>query len=169
MKRTSLLLIGSLSALLMILGWAHASRRSTTVLAAATSESASASVLSVEATGPEPQGAGCSFGTVNVTSIDQGQGLFNDKVEVGWDFQMPQALAALGSCVQLDHFEVEVQIVHKNGSTRNRKENAGPLARNATVRFADGYFLRDIKKATATITAHYKFNVTTTGGKSKDF
>lgn len=109
----------------------------------------------------------CSFGGVQVTAVNLTQDNLVDRIEVGWDFTMPQQLAPLGTCATVDHFDVQVDLTFRNGSRKTKSENASPLARNAIFRFTD--VLRDVKKVQALVKVQYKFNAISTVVLAKEF
>ncbi len=130
------------------------SKRAATVLAAET-------VTTTPTLAPTDS---CNFGGVQIPALNHA-GVFTDRFEVGWDYTLPQQLAPLGACATLDHFEVKVEVVLRNGSTKTKTENASPVARNAVVRFLDG---KDIKSVHATVIAFYKITATSVGALGKD-
>ncbi|HXG65155.1 MAG TPA: hypothetical protein VNO70_08605 [Blastocatellia bacterium] len=71
---------------------------------------------------------------VKVTRVIPQQGAagfgFIDAIEVAWDF-VPQP-----SCLQVDHFEVTVEITRRIGPKSVKKVEVSGLARNAIVKFA---------------------------------
>lgn len=128
-----------------------------------------ASVLVVEkdtTTPTLPSTDACEFGGVTITALNVNKGIVDDKVEVGWDFTMPQQLAPLGTCATLDHFEVRVHVIYTNNVAKDRTETASPLARNAVVRFSSLAFKP--RNVGTVVTAHYKITAISSDRSAKD-
>jgi hypothetical protein len=74
---------------------------------------------------------------MQITALELTRNLVDDKVEVGWNFTMPQELAPLGVCAKVDHFIVTVTVYYESGASKSKSQNASALSRNEVVRFGD--------------------------------
>ena len=112
-----------------------------------------------------------NLGGVQITAINLDEGVLEDKVEVGWGFTMPQELTALGSCVVLDHFDVEIQMFREAtiANDKTKSEKASALARNAVIRFSDVVGSRRVRRVNARVIAQYAFTCRSVMNQSKDF
>jgi hypothetical protein len=113
-----------------------------------------------------PPTSSCQFSGTQITALILTQTLVDDKVEVGWNFTMPQELASLGVCATLDHFDVFVTVSYANESIP-KKETAGPLVRNAVVRFSS--VAKKARHVEVLVVANYKITANSNGALGKDF
>jgi hypothetical protein len=109
-----------------------------------------------------PPTGGCELGGVKITALNRTEGVGHEKIEVAWDFTMPQNL-----CATVDDFFVEVDLTFRNGNRKVHVQKASPLARNAIFIFSD--VLRDVKGVFTIVRAEYKFNSTSQAELAKDY
>jgi len=93
-----------------------------------------------------------------------------DKVEIGWSFTMPSELATLGSCVVLDHFDVEIEVIREGPGGRKSK-NEKPLRSPGTrlSRFSDVVGSRKVFRVNARVVAQYNFACRSEHNLGKNF
>ena len=106
-----------------------------------------------------PTTDGCNLsGAVKITALELTKSLAENKIEVGWNFTMPQQLAALGICAKVDHFKVSVIVHYESGAVDIKVKDASALARNEVIKFTD--IVRKVKDIQANVTAEYKIEAT---------
>jgi len=111
-----------------------------------------------------------NLGGVQITAINLDEGVLEDKVEIGWSFTMPSELATLGSCVVLDHFDVEIEVIREgSGGRKSKNEKATALSRNAIVRFSDVVGSRKVFRVNARVVAQYNFACRSEHNLGKNF
>lgn len=133
------------------------SKRAATVLAAER-DTTTPTLLTTDA---------CHFDGVKITALNRTRNLVDDKVEVGWDFTMPQQLAPLGTCAMVDHFTVLVTVSYEGGGSKEKSEHASGLSRNAVFRFSD--IARKVKRIDVIVAAEYKITAESLTDLGKDF
>lgn len=115
-----------------------------------------------------PTTEGCNLtGAVQITALELTKSAGENKVEVGWNFTMPQQLAALGTCAKVDHFKVTVIVHYESGATDIKVKDASALSRNEVVKFFD--IVRKVKNIEASVAAEFKIDATSHDLLVKDF
>jgi cytoskeletal protein RodZ len=112
-----------------------------------------------------PPTEGCDFDGVKVTAVNVIEGTLEDKIEVGWNFTPPQALAGL--CLSVDDFYVNVHVTYVDGKIAARNNTVSALTRNEVARFSS--IGRKIKSVEAFVRADYKMAQNDSDKLKKDF